>query len=62
LLIACFNYVNISTAQSVKRAKEVGLRKVVGANRAQLLKQFLSESLIFSFLGFCLAILIVELL
>ncbi|MFZ1289074.1 MAG: FtsX-like permease family protein [Melioribacteraceae bacterium] len=61
LLIACFNYVNILTAQSVKRAKEVGLRKVVGANRAQLLKQFLSESLIFSFLGFCLAILIVEL-
>jgi putative ABC transport system permease protein len=61
LLIACFNYINISTAQSVKRAKEVGLRKVVGANRAQLLNQFLTESLIFSFLGFCLAILIVEL-
>ena len=61
LLIACFNYVNISTAGSVKRAKEVGLRKFVGANRMQLLKQFLSESLIFSFLSFCLAILIVEL-
>jgi putative ABC transport system permease protein len=61
LLIACFNYINISIAQSVKRAKEVGLRKVVGANRNQLLKQFLSESLVFSFLSFSSAILIVEL-
>jgi putative ABC transport system permease protein len=61
LLIACFNYVNISTSQSIKRAKEVGLRKVVGANRGQLLKQFLSESLVFACLGFCLAIFIVEL-
>ena len=61
LLIACFNYVNISTAQSVKRSKEVGLRKVVGANRIQLIRQFLVESLVISFLGFCLAILFVEL-
>ncbi|MGD8781756.1 MAG: ABC transporter permease [Ignavibacteria bacterium] len=61
LLIACFNYINISTAQSVKRAKEVGLRKVAGASRTQLIKQFLSESLVFSFLAFCLAIVAVEL-
>ncbi len=61
LLIVCFNYVNISTAQSVKRSKEVGLRKVVGANRIQLIRQFLVESLVISFLGFCLAILFVEL-
>ena len=61
LLIACFNYINISTAQSIKRAKEVGLRKVVGANRGQLLKQFLSESLVFSFFSFGLALAIVEL-
>ena len=61
LLIACFNYVNISTAQSVKRTKEVGLRKVVGASRNQLIRQFLVESLIISLLGFCLAILLVEL-
>ena len=61
LLIACFNYVNISSAQSIKRAKEVGLRKVVGASRSQLIKQFLSESLVSSFLSFCLAIIIVEL-
>ena len=60
-MIACFNYVNISTAQSVKRSKEVGLRKVVGANRIQLIRQFLVESLIISFLGFCIAILLVEL-
>jgi putative ABC transport system permease protein len=62
LLIACFNYVNISTAQSVKRSKEVGLRKVIGANRIQLIRQFLVESLIISLLGFFLAILFVELL
>jgi putative ABC transport system permease protein len=61
LLIACFNYINISTAQLVKRAKEVGLRKVVGANRNQLLKQFVIEALVLSFLGFTLAVLIVEL-
>jgi putative ABC transport system permease protein len=61
LLIACFNYINISTAQSIKHAKEVGLRKVVGANRTQLFRQYLGESLVISFLGFCLAILIVEL-
>ena len=61
LLIVCFNYVNISTAQWVKRSKEVGLRKVVGANRIQLIRQFLVESLVISFLGFCLAILFVEL-
>ncbi|MGD8777467.1 MAG: ABC transporter permease [Ignavibacteria bacterium] len=62
LLIACFNYINISTAQSFKRAKEVGLRKVVGANRKQLLQQFLSESLIISFLSFCISVCLVELL
>ncbi len=48
LLIACFNYMNLSTARAVKRAKEVGLRKVVGASRKQLITQFLSESAIIS--------------
>jgi putative ABC transport system permease protein len=62
LLIACFNYINISTAQSTKRAKEVGLRKVVGANRGQLIRQFLSESVLFSVIGFILAVLFAELL
>lgn len=62
LLIACLNYVNISTAGSVKRSKEVGLRKVVGANRIQLVRQFLAESTIISLFGFCAAILFVEML
>ena len=59
LLIACFNYINISTSQAVKRAREVGLRKVVGASRTQLLRQFLSESAVFSFIGFFLALCLV---
>lgn len=61
LMIACFNYINISTAQSAKRAKEVGLRKVVGANRGQLIRQFLTESVLFSAAGFVLAVILAEL-
>ncbi|MBN2709828.1 MAG: ABC transporter permease [Calditrichaceae bacterium] len=60
LMIACFNYINISTAQSTKRAKEVGLRKVVGANRGQLIRQFLSESVVFSAASFALAVILAE--
>ncbi|HEM48859.1 MAG TPA: ABC transporter permease, partial [Caldithrix sp.] len=62
LMIACFNYINISTAQSAKRAKEVGLRKVVGANRSQLVRQLISESVLFSAVGFCLAVFLAELI
>ncbi len=47
LLIACFNYMNLSTARAVTRAKEVGVRKVIGAKRFQLVKQFFGESFIF---------------
>ncbi len=61
LLIACLNFMNLSTAQSVKRAKEVGLRKVVGAQKWQLVSQFLGESLIISFVSFGLALLIAKL-
>jgi putative ABC transport system permease protein len=56
ILIACFNFVNLSTARATKRAKEVGLRKVVGAFRTQLINQYLSESILTSFLALILAI------
>ncbi|MCI0692122.1 ABC transporter permease [candidate division KSB1 bacterium] len=62
LLIASVNYMNLSTARSTKRAKEVGLRKVVGANRRQLVRQFLGESLLLAFLSLILAIGLVEIL
>ena len=51
LLIACINFMNLSTARSENRAKEVGIRKVVGADRVQLVKQFLGESITFTFLA-----------
>jgi putative ABC transport system permease protein len=57
LIIACINFINLSTAKSANRAKEVGLRKVVGSHRAGLIKQFLTESLVFSVLSFILGIL-----
>ncbi|MCF2443686.1 ABC transporter permease [Dyadobacter sp. CY345] len=62
LLIACVNFMNLATARSVKRAKEVGVRKVVGAERKFLVMQFMGESLIVSILAAVLAILFVILL
>ncbi len=62
LTIACINFINLSTARSAKRAKEVGLRKVVGAQRKQLMVQFLDESILVSFLGGVCAIVLVALL
>ena len=56
LLLACINFMNLSTARSASRAKEVGMRKVVGAQRKQLIGQFLSESVVITFLGFLLAV------
>jgi len=56
LLIACSNYINLSTAMHFKRTREVGLRKVFGATRTQLMKQFLSDSFLFSFISVPLAI------
>jgi len=51
LLIACFNFINMSTAQSLKRLQEVGIRKVLGATRFQLFKQFLGESFIITIIS-----------
>ncbi|MHA4806737.1 ABC transporter permease [Flavitalea flava] len=57
LFIACINFINLSTARSANRAREVGLRKVVGSRRIQLVEQFLTESALLSLFSFVLAIL-----
>jgi ABC-type antimicrobial peptide transport system permease subunit len=62
LLIACINFMNLSTARSAKRSKEVGIRKVVGAGRRSLIRQFLSESILTAFLAMIIAFVLVELL
>ncbi|MDF7815952.1 ABC transporter permease [Runella sp. MFBS21] len=62
LLLACINFMNLSTARSEKRAKEVGVRKAVGSVRGQLINQFLSESLLVTFISLGVAILLVHLL
>ncbi|MFC2157059.1 ABC transporter permease [Acidobacteriota bacterium] len=61
LLIACFNFMNLSTARAATRAQEVGMRKVLGAHRSNLINQFFSESIFFSFISLVLAVLIVQL-
>ncbi len=62
LIVACINFMNLATARSARRSKEVGLRKVVGAGRQQLVMQFLSESMLISFLALIFAIGLVFLL
>ncbi len=62
LIIACINFMNLATARSAYRAREVGLRKVVGARRSQLVKQFLGESVLFSLIALPLAVVMMELL
>ncbi|KAA5549457.1 ABC transporter permease [Adhaeribacter rhizoryzae] len=61
LLIACINFVNLTVAHSLKRGKEIGIRKVIGGNRLQLTFQFLGESFLLCFLAFALAVVLVEL-
>ena len=61
LLIACVNFMNLATARSANRAKEIGLRKVSGAYRFQLIRQFLGEAILLSFLAFVLALGLIEL-
>ena len=62
LLIACINFVNLTIARSVRRAKEVGIRKVVGGERKQLIMQFLSESFFLCTIAFVFAIMLAQLL
>ncbi|UCC41018.1 MAG: ABC transporter permease, partial [Candidatus Aminicenantes bacterium] len=60
LLVACINFMNLATARSASRAEEVGMRKVVGANRGQLIRQFLGESIFLSFIALVTAIILVK--
>ena len=59
LLIACINFMNLSTAQSIKRAKEIGVRKVIGAIRPALIAQFLSEALLYTLLSVLTSLLLI---
>lgn len=60
LLIACINFMNLSTARSEKRAKEVGIRKVVGAQKISLIGQFIGESILLAFIAGLFAIIVVQ--
>nr|MCU0388339.1 ABC transporter permease [Chitinophagaceae bacterium] len=61
LVIACINFMNLSTARSEKRAKEVGIRKTIGAGRSSLISQFLGESILISFISFVFGVIIIYL-
>jgi len=61
LLIACINFMNLATARSARRAREVGMRKVCGAQRRQIITQFLGESILLALLAMILALILVEL-
>ncbi len=61
LLIACINFMNLATARSIKRSKEIGLRKTIGAVKSQLIGQFLGEATLFALIAVMLAALLVEL-
>jgi len=61
LFIACFNFINLSTAKSANRAREVGMRKVMGSQKSQIVRQFLSESIVMSIFGLLISIVLVQL-
>ncbi|HSF52397.1 MAG TPA: FtsX-like permease family protein, partial [Algoriphagus sp.] len=61
LLIACINFMNLTTARSERRAREVGVRKLLGANRSELMRQFLLESIVIAIAGFIVAAVVVSL-
>src|SRR4030095_3299528 len=58
LIIACFNFINLSTAKSLQRAREVGIRKAIGAERQQLIAQFMGETLLFALVSTALAVML----
>lgn len=60
LLLACINYMNLATARSIRRGREVSMRKVVGANRSQLMYQFFSEAVLFVLISLVLALFLLE--
>jgi ABC-type antimicrobial peptide transport system permease subunit len=60
IIIACINFMNLSTARSERRAKEVGIRKTVGSSRINLMVQFIAESIIISFLAYWIAVLLAQ--
>ncbi|MFK8004791.1 MAG: ABC transporter permease, partial [Saprospiraceae bacterium] len=62
LMIACINFMNLSTAQASTKMKEIGVKKTIGANRQSLIQQFLSESILMSFLSLSVALLLVLIL
>lgn len=62
LLIACVNFMNLSTARSEKRFKEIGIKKVVGSSRAQLIRQFLTESIVMAFAALIISVLLVQII
>lgn len=62
MLVACFNFINLSTSKSVHRTKEVWMRRVIGATRVQLIKQLLGESLVISIIAFLISLTLVKLL
>ena len=62
LLIACINYMNLSTARSALRAKEIGIRKVIGAQRKEIIRQFLSESVLVTWIALLLGVLLTSVL
>jgi ABC-type antimicrobial peptide transport system permease subunit len=62
LLIACINFMNLATAQSARRAKEIGIRKVAGANKQKIIFQFLGEAMLIVFVAHIIAMILVELL
>ncbi len=62
LIIACINFVNLATARSAERAREVGVRKVMGSDRSQLIRQFLAESVFISFISLVMAIGVIQII